>query len=346
MTQPLFGFSISPGDPTPTALEAADAEAMGYHRIGVWDSPALFREPWVVLASMAQATRSVRLGTWVTNPQTRHPVVTASAAATLDDLAPGRTYIGIGSGDTGVSHLGVKAAPLARLEAYVLALRQLLESGEADYNSEAVKLRWANAGKPRRIPIIVAAHGPKALRLAGRIGDGVIAGLGVTPEVIAGSLELIEQGARESGRRIEDIEVWFTCFWFVDPTPGVAKQAGAWAATSLASHFAKAGTAGKFVPPEYEEPLMRLGALYDKLTHGAVPGDQKAQYAEAASELGVLDYFQRRFSFAGTPDEVHAQIEAARAAGASRFDGAIDADLPEHRERITAWAQHVLNRFR
>jgi 5,10-methylenetetrahydromethanopterin reductase len=342
MTPPSFGFSISPGEPTPTALEATDAEVMGYDRIGVWDSPALFREPWVVLASIAQATRAVRLGTWVTNPQTRHPVVTASAAATLDDLAPGRVYIGIGSGDTGVSHLGVKAAPLARLEAYVLALRDLLNTGEAQYNGESVKLRWAGQ---RRIPIIVAAHGPKVLRLAGRIGDGVIAGLGVTPEVIAGSLELIEQGARESGRRIEDIEVWFTCFWFVDPAPGAAKQAGAWAATSLGSHFAKAGTAGKFVPPEYEEPLMRLGAIYDKVTHGAVPDDQKAQYAEAARELGVLDYFQRRFSFAGTPNEVHAQIESARAAGASRFDGAIDADLPEHRARITAWAQHVLQKY-
>ena len=59
MTSPLFGFSISPGDPTPTALEAADAEAMGYDRIGVWDSPALFREPWVVLPNQPPTSASI-----------------------------------------------------------------------------------------------------------------------------------------------------------------------------------------------------------------------------------------------------------------------------------------------
>jgi 5,10-methylenetetrahydromethanopterin reductase len=342
VTRLEFGFSISPGEPRGVAAEVAHAESLGYDRAGIWDSPALFRDPWVVLAGVASNTRRIRLGTWVTNPQARHPVVTASALASIDDLARGRTYLGIGSGGTGVLHLGLNAASLEQLEQYVLTVRELLHTGQATFNGKPVRLRWAK----RRIPIILAAHGPKAIRLAGRIADGVVLGLGVTPEVVSGCLELLDQGAREAGRHLDDIEVWFTCFWFVDKAPGVAKKQGAWAATSFASHFAGTGVEGKFVPREYREELLRLGAAYDYLTHGTVPDEQKEQYAELARELGVSEYLQRRFAFAGTPDEVEAQIRAGVAAGAHNFDGAIDAELPEHGERITKWARLVLPRFR
>ena len=105
-----FGFSVTPGEPLGVGAEMRRAEALGYDRFGVWDSPALFREPWVTLASAARDTERIRLGTWVTNPLSRHPLVTAACAATVDDLAPGRVYIGIGAGGTGVWHLGLGTA--------------------------------------------------------------------------------------------------------------------------------------------------------------------------------------------------------------------------------------------
>ena len=342
MAHPRFGFSISPGAPLGVAAEAVQAEALGYDRIGIWDSPALFREPLVTLAAAARDTRRIALGTWVTNPLSRHPVVTASAAATLDELALGRTYIGIGSGDTGVMHLGLRAAPLAHLEQYVLAVRRLLEDGQAAYGGQTARLNWAQ----RHIPILIAAHGAKSLRLAGRIGDGVVVGLGVTPEVIQAALALIDDGARDAGRRLADIEVWFTCFWFVDPEPGAAHRQAGWAAASFASHFARAGLDGKLVPPEYHAALREFGSAYDKVTHGAVPDAQKDEYAALAERLGVRDYFQHRFVFAGTPDEVVGQVQIAAAAGAANFDGAIDAPLPEHQARIAAWARWVLPHFK
>ena len=116
---PGFGFGVTPGPPDGVAAEMRDAEALGYDRMGVWDSPALFREPWMTLAAVARETSTLRLGTWVSNPVSRHPVVTASAIATLEDLAPGRTYFGIGSGGTGVWHLGQRAARLGDLREYV-----------------------------------------------------------------------------------------------------------------------------------------------------------------------------------------------------------------------------------
>jgi 5,10-methylenetetrahydromethanopterin reductase len=339
--EPKFGFSVTPGPPQGVAAEARDAERLGYDRIGIWDSPALFREPWVTLAPIAQSTNRLSIGTWVTNPVTRHPLVTASAAATLDDLAPGRVYIGIGAGGTGVWNLGLRSARLERLEEYVIALRSILEGRETTYRGHTGRLQWTR----RRIPIILSGHGPQSLRLAGRIADGVIVGLGVTPEVVSGSLELIEAGAREAGRSPEDIEVWFTCFWFVDERPGVAAEQGAWAATAFSVHFARGSVEGRFVPPEFREGIVQLGRAYDLHTHGSVPPKQQREYAELARELGVAEYLQRRFVFCGTPEEVAEQIRAAMRQGARRFDGAIDADLPEHRDRITNWARLVLPHF-
>jgi 5,10-methylenetetrahydromethanopterin reductase len=315
---------------------------MGYDRIGIWDSPALFREPWVTLATVARETAHVRLGTWVTNPVSRHPAVTASAAATLDDLAPGRTYIAIGAGGTGVWHLGLKAASLAQLEQYVVAVQSLLRRGRADYSGREVRLEWAR----RRIPIIVSAHGPKSLQLAARIADGVIVGLGVTPEVVRGSLEVLAQAATDAGRSLSELDVWFTCFWFVEEEHEAAVEKARWAATAFAVHFARWGVEGRFVPEEYREGIVELGNAYDLVTHGAVPPAQRARYARLAEQLGVGDYLRRRFVFAGAPDDVERQIRAAMDAGARNFDGAIDAELAEHRERITKWATLVLPRFR
>ncbi len=340
--RPGFGFSVTPGSPIGVGLEMAEAEALGYDRLGIWDSPALFREPWVTLASVARDTRRIRLGTWVTNPVSRHPLITASAMASMEDLAPGRTYLGIGPGGTGVWHLGAREATLEGLRAYVAAVRGLLADGHATYAGADARMEW---GRGTRVPIIVSAHGPKALRLAGEIADGVVVGLGVTPEVVRGSLALIAEGADAAGRSMADIEVWFTCFWFVDEAPGAAMAEGGWAATAFALHFARGRTAGKFVPEELVSGIEALGSDYDLVAHGHPDAALKRRYVERADELGIGEYIRRRFMFCGTPDEVEGQIRAAIGAGARNFDGAIDADLDEHRIRITKWARLVLPRF-
>lgn len=337
-----FGFSVTPGEPLGVGAEMRRAEELGYDRFGVWDSPALFREPWATLASVARDTDRIRLGTWVTNPLSRHPVVTAASAATVDDLAPGRVYIGIGAGGTGVWHLGMNTGTLAELEAYVLAVRSLLESGRARWHGREVTMRWAG---PRRIPIVLAAHASRSLRLAGRIADGVVVGLGISPDVVEGSLALLEEGAREARRSLDEIEVWFTCFWWVDEQPGRARADGAWSATAFALHFADSGVEGKFIPEGLKAPLLEIGKAYDLASHGHPSEEQKSEYVELADRLGVGDYLRSRFMFAGTPAEVEGQIRAAIRAGTTNFDGAIDADLPEHEERITSWAQLVLPRF-
>jgi 5,10-methylenetetrahydromethanopterin reductase len=201
---------------------------------------------------------------------------------------------------------------------------------------------WAG---PRRIPIILAAHASRSLRLAGRIGDGVVVGLGISPDAVQGSLALLEEGARDTGRSLAELEVWFTCFWWVDEAPGKARADGAWSATAFALHFADSGVEGKFIPDDLKTPLLEIGKAYDLASHGHPSEEQKAAYVELADRLGVGDYLRSRFMFAGTPPEVEEQIRSALRAGATNFDGAIDADLPEHEERIASWARLVLPRL-
>ena len=342
MSVPGFGFGVTPGPPEGVAAEIRDAEALGFDRMGVWDSPALFRDPWMTLGAVARETSTIRLGTWVSNPVSRHPVVTASAMATLEDLAPGRTYFGIGSGGTGVWHLGQPAARLDELREYIATVRRLLADGRASYQGSDCRLEW---GRGTSVPIIMSAHGPRALRLAGEVADGVVCGLGVLPEVVSVCLELISEGAESAGRTLADLEVWFTCFWFVDARPGAALAEGAWAATAFAMHFSQGRVEGKFVPSEYREGIARLGEQYDLVSHGKVTDDLKRRYVERADALGIGDYIRSRFMFCGTPEEVESQIRAAMAAGARNFDGALDADLPERRRRIGNWAELVLPRF-
>ncbi len=91
--------------------------------------------------------------------------------------------------------------------------------------------------------------------------------------------------------------------------------------------------------------MLEIGKAYDLQSHGHPSEEQKAAYVELADRLGVGDYLRERFMFAGTPDEVEAQLRGAMKAGARNFDGAIDADQPEHERRISNWARLILPRF-
>ena len=118
-----FATTSRPGDAHDVVDWVTAAENLGYHRVGVADSPALYREVWVSIVHVALNTSRILFGPWVTNPVARHPVITASAAASIHEIAPGRICIGVGSGNSGVYNLGHKATPVSRLKGYVWAVR-------------------------------------------------------------------------------------------------------------------------------------------------------------------------------------------------------------------------------
>lgn len=330
-----FGFSMNPADIGEAVRAAVRAEEMGYARVGVWDSPALYREPWVTLAAIAGATRRVAIGTWVTNPLTRHPVVTAAAAATLDDLAPGRVVLGIGTGDSGVYGLAGTASPLAELAAYVTAVRSLLAEGTAQWQGRRLTLPWARG---RHVPVLVAAHGARALRVAAEVGDGAILGLGIDPATVRRCREAVA----ESGRDLNAFPIWWTAPWYVGEDGEAARAEALWHVASLAHHITRRGVAGKFIPDAMVPGVLTLGARYDLGTHGAPTPEQKKQYADHARTLGVADYLLDRFTIAGTPAEAAGQVARMAAAGATLLDCANDSEPGHLLDRPLSWHRSVL----
>jgi alkanesulfonate monooxygenase SsuD/methylene tetrahydromethanopterin reductase-like flavin-dependent oxidoreductase (luciferase family) len=160
------------------------AEDYGAEAIGTYDSAFIGGDAYVRATAIALASRKARIGLRPTNPLTREPQVMASFLASIDSLTGGRAFMDIASGDSAVLNIGYKIASRARIEDYVTCIRNLLASGEATYQGRPQQVRWSAGAMRQRIPISICAEGPKMLHLGGRIGDAVIAGTGLLPEVI------------------------------------------------------------------------------------------------------------------------------------------------------------------
>ena len=136
-----FGFTLK-GDFTieRTLALTRQAEAAGFDYGWVFDTHVLFREPYVQLALMAQATTTLRLGTCVTNPATREPSVTASALAVLNEVSGGRMDLGIGRGDSARRVLGKSPTTMADLEEAIVAIKGLVEGRAVAYEGRELRL--------------------------------------------------------------------------------------------------------------------------------------------------------------------------------------------------------------
>ena len=200
---PSFGITFKP-DMTPDRMTAltVQAENAGFGYGWSFDSHVLWHDPYPLLALMARATTSMRLGTLVTNPIVRDPTVTASALATLNVISGGRMDLGIGRGDSSRRVMGKKPASAERLGEAVGVIRALTRGEEIVYEGNPIRMTWAKGG----VPVWVAAYGPKVLRLAGRIADGVILQF-ADPYLIRWCLGFVREGAEEAGRDPRTIEV-------------------------------------------------------------------------------------------------------------------------------------------
>jgi len=160
------------------------AEDLGYERVWFYDSPALYGDVWVALARAADATRRIGLGTAVLVPNLRHVVTTAAAIGTIEELAPGRLVVALGTGFTGRMVMGQKPLPWKFVEEYVSQLRALLRGEEVQVEGRTCKLIHPEgllAKRPIATPLVIAANGPKGARVAAKLGDGVMCA-GVVPE--------------------------------------------------------------------------------------------------------------------------------------------------------------------
>ena len=178
------------------AADVKRAEALGWDAALQPDSQLRRRDTYVLLAAAARATERITLGPLLANPVNRHPSVTASSIATIDELAPGRVLLGWGVGDTAVRLAGLRPARVKELEDSTRLMRVLLDGGEVEVGAE----RPARLPHHRPVPIWIAAGGPRTLRMAGGVADGVFMRVGTHPANIKTAVDAIHAGAREAGR--------------------------------------------------------------------------------------------------------------------------------------------------
>ena len=308
-------FSITlTGDDLPEFLRLVPmADRLGFKCLGVGDCPSLYHDVYVKASLAAQQTRSIRIGPYVTNPVTRHPSVTAGAAATLDEVSGGRAFLGIGGGDSALYNIGLKGASVAQIEEYVATVRKLYQQHEVDFQGRNVRLAWTK----RAVPVYMAASGPKGLRAAGRSADGVIVGTGVLPEVVSDALSHIEAGAKEAGRKLADLDIWWLLMGSLDESPDKALEDIKHSLTTYANLAFRFSMEGKHLPPQFHDAVRKIHAEYRSKDH--VTGRAAGEHARIADDTGLTRYLASRFSLSGSPAQVLERIAQANKAGAQQL---------------------------
>jgi probable F420-dependent oxidoreductase len=199
-----FGFTLKPDHSLERTIDLTRrAEAAGFEYGWLFDSHVLWREPYVLLTLMAQATERMRLGTCVTNPATREPSVTASALAVLDELSGGRMDLGIGRGDSARRVLGKSPTTMVTLEEAIVAIKGLVEGRSVTYEGTELHLPWTGNWT---LPVWVAGYGPMALAMTGRIADGVILQL-ADPDLVAWFVGQIRAAEVAAGRPAGSVRI-------------------------------------------------------------------------------------------------------------------------------------------
>jgi 5,10-methylenetetrahydromethanopterin reductase len=201
---PAFGLNrFNYTSPPAFAIDARRAESLGWDYAFIPSSPLRRQDPYVHLAFAAVQTERIGLGPLIETPIMRHPAVIASSIATVEALAPGRTILGYGVGDTAVRLMGKRPATVAILEAATILTRRLLAGEEVEVQAA----RPARLQHALPVPVWIAAGGPRTLRMAGRVADGVFIRVGRHSANLRTAIEAVRAGAQEAGRHPDEVKL-------------------------------------------------------------------------------------------------------------------------------------------
>lgn len=295
----------------PEMVELAKrAEARGFDSLWVAET-RMTRDGFVPLAAIAAATERVRVGTGIVNVYTRNPVVLALSFVALEELAPGRILMGLGSGSPLVlAPQGIPFhKPLTRLREYCEVIPRLIGGEPVTYEGETVSLDGAriedllSAGSPpggprTKLPLWLGVTGPKALEYAGAVADGVLMNVCLSTDYVREALELIERGAQRAGRSMDDIEIAMGLATAAHKVSGEGKRVAARFIAlylSLFPNIARVSGVDEAIITAARDTFLERGI-------------------EAASEH-IGDEIVERLAVAGTPDECRARLDEYRAAG-------------------------------
>lgn len=323
MTVPRFGLNrFDTRSVDAFAADVRRAEALGWDAALLPDSQLRRRDTYVLLAAAARATTRIALGPLLANPVTRHPTVTASSIATIDELAPGRTLLGWGIGDTAVRLAGLRPARVHELEASTRLMRALLD-GEA---VEVGARQPARLPHHRPVPIWIAAGGPRTLRMAGGVADGVFIRVGTHTANITAAVEAIRAGAVAAGRDPSTVGVAAVFHTVLVDDPARALAMGK---SIAAGYYEYSPTL--FGPPGLTWPGPDPATL--EREHRVWPDFHHAPDLEASGR--VVDFLPAAaadaFCLRGGPDDVVARLLDVLAAAPVAFDYVVLHPIPDPR---------------
>ena len=332
-----FGVTILPENLAKLPARARLAEEVGFDYLGIGESQSLFREAYVSLAVVAQATQRARIGPTVSNPLTRHPAVTASAIASINDLSGGRAFLGIGTGDSAVLNLGLRPARLAQVKEYMDAVRALLSGQTYQYRQRSIHVGWSRTV----VPFLMSAEGPRTLAMAGAEADAVLVHTGLTSEVLRDSVARIREGERAAGKPEGSTEVWAFAKCNVAGRREEAIGEIKMALAASGHHAFRFTLEGKHVPEELIEPIATLQREYVPAQHEQLGQTRNAVLSD---ELGLTDYLAERFAVAGTPAECREKTKTIEQAGVGVLF--ITAIGPNPEEIIKRFGEEVIAHYR
>ena len=288
---------------------AQRAEALGFEAIFFADSQMNNVDPYQAMAMCAVNTKTIRFGTAVTNMVYRDPTITASSYATLNEISQGRAIIGMGTGDGPVYSLGRTATKLLEFERGLRVIRDLLHDRGVDVPRSKeraggnVQLKIGR----RPVPIYISAEGPKTLRVAGRTCDGVILGTGFDKRVTDWARQQVATGAKEEGRKSEEVDIMPAGMIALDDDGDLARQRVRSRMANRAHHNFRFTM--ETVP---EGEAAGIKKFMDNF-------DISKPIEERINPEFVTDYLLERFTIAGTAAECIAKVRRLEADGVKRI---------------------------
>ena len=326
-----FGVVLQTDPPAARVIDLAKrAEAYGFSHAWTFDSHLLWEEPFVIYSRILNETHKLVVGPMVTNPATRDWTVTGSLFATLNEMYGNRTICGIGRGDSAVRVINGAPVKLAELREAIGVIRALANGDAAEYKGTTLRLPWS---PDSRLPIWVAAYGPKALALAGEVGDGFIMQL-ADPDVTAWSVAAVRRAAEAAGRDPDAITICVAAPAYVTEDLDHARDQCRWFGGMVGNHVAdivaRYGADGGGVPRALTDYIAGRES-YDYNSHGKAGNEHTAF---------VPDEIVDRFCLIGPPETQIARLRELEDIGVNQFALYLQHDAKD--ATLAAYGEHVI----
>ena len=330
-----FGVTVLPDPPYTRMLELMKlAEDQGFDYAWTYDSHILWQDSYATFPLAADRTERIKLGHFVTNPGIRDPTVTASWYATLQDISNGRMVMGIGRGDSSRRVVGLKPVRVAEFERRCQMIKDLMNGREVEWNDKALKLEWVRDELPE-IEMWVAGYGPKALAVAGRVGDGVIIQL-ADPQIIQWIMDTARTAAEEAGRDPNVLKCIVGAPAMVTDDLADAREQVRWFPAMVSNHvmdlIEKYGWDSEI--PAALTDFVKARKFYDYKDHSRV-GAKHGEF--------VTDQICDRFCVIGNVEQSVEKLKELESVGVDQFNIYLMTHSQE--ETLRAYGQQIIPQF-